>query len=45
MTRDQALDFLQKHQPLPPDDELRQEEIDAYDEVRRFFLANHDREA
>lgn len=38
MTESDALDFLRRHQPLPPDEHLTPDLIDTYDAVRRFFL-------
>lgn len=38
MTKDEALDFLRQHQPMPPDREFTDEVIRNYEEVRRFFL-------
>lgn len=40
MTKEEALQFLREHQPLPPDDDLDRDIIKKYDEVRRFFLQN-----
>lgn len=37
MTESDALDFLRRHQPLPPDDLLNADLIDTYDAVRRLF--------
>lgn len=39
---DKGLAFLLRHQPMPDDDDLTQDVIDDYDEVRRHFLANPD---
>ena len=44
MNRNEALSFLCDHQPMPDDDDLTQEVIDKYDEVRKFFTANPDKE-
>lgn len=44
MNRNEALSFLRDHQPMPDDDDLTQEVIDKYDEVRKFFTANPDKE-
>lgn len=44
MNRNEALSFLRDHQPMPDDDNLTQEVIDKYDEVRKFFTANPDKE-
>lgn len=35
--------MLRAHQPLPDDDKLRQDLIDAYDAARRLFVAAPDR--
>jgi len=45
VTREEALEFLRRHQPLPPDGELSEETITAYDAARRYFLANPDNES
>jgi HEAT repeat protein len=37
-----ALAFLERHQPLPPDDQLSAELIRNYDEVRKFFIEHPD---
>lgn len=42
ITREEAFSFLKEHQPMPSDIKLRKEEIEKYDEVRRFFLDNVD---
>ncbi|PWW11689.1 hypothetical protein [Mangrovibacter plantisponsor] len=44
MNRNEALSFLRNHQPMPDDCDLTQELIDKYDEVRKFFIANPDKE-
>jgi hypothetical protein len=38
MTKQQALTFLQQHQPMPGEEELTEALIDKYDEVRKFFI-------
>ena len=43
MTIDEALRFLERHQPMPPDFLLTEELITVYDEVRKLFLVNPDR--
>lgn len=43
MTAEEALQFLDEHSPLPDDDDLSDELIGQYDEVRKFFLENPDR--
>ena len=40
----EALSFLEEHQPMPKDEELKREEIEKYIEVRNFFLNNPDEE-
>lgn len=40
MTQEEALEFLQKHQPMLDDTDIEQEVIDKYDEARKFFLNN-----
>lgn len=42
MTREEAIAFLQEHQPLPPDECLDQATIDQYDLVRKHFLDHPD---
>jgi len=42
MNADEALQFLAEHSPLPDDDDLSDELIGKYDEVRRFFLDHPD---
>lgn len=39
-----ALTFLRAQQPLPDDDQLTQDLVDAYDAARRLFLADPDRD-
>jgi hypothetical protein len=38
MTRDDAIEFLREHQPLPPDCDLGRELMVRYNEVRKYFL-------
>lgn len=40
MTREEALNFLEKHQPMPADVDLSEGLIKKYDEVRKYFLHN-----
>src|SRR6516162_9871217 len=40
MTTEQALAFLQAHQPMPDDRDLSEALIRKYDEIRQFFLAH-----
>ena len=42
MNADEALQFLKDHAPLPDDDDLSDELIAEYDDVRKFFVANPD---
>lgn len=45
MTKNEALLFLEHHQPMPADTALTQELIDVYDEVRQYFVAHPAKEA
>lgn len=40
MTKEDALQFLCNHQPMPPDEEWTEELAKQYDQVRQFFI-NH----
>ncbi len=42
MTKQEALDFLQKYQPMPKDEDLSEELINRYEEVRLYFESNPD---
>lgn len=42
ITRQEAFSFLKEHQPMPSDGELKKEEIEKYEEIRKFFLDNVD---
>jgi len=42
MTKDDALQFLREHQPLPSDAELTEDVIVQFDEIRKFFSENPD---
>ena len=42
MTTEEALRFLARHQPLPPENELDEQTIATYDEVRKHFLDVYD---
>lgn len=44
MTRDQAIEFLREHQPMPDDADLDDATAETYDEVREYFEANPDPE-
>jgi len=37
-------DFLKKNQPLPSDEEITQEQLTIYDESRKFFEENHNKD-
>ena len=43
MTREEALQFLRDHQPMPGELELEQETISTFEDVRQYFLANPDK--
>ncbi|XQA67593.1 hypothetical protein ACM9XC_09805 [Xanthomonas sacchari] len=45
MNKTDAMAFLRAQQPLPDDDQLSQDLIDAYDAARRLFVADPDRAA
>ncbi|WP_297196391.1 hypothetical protein [uncultured Pluralibacter sp.] len=45
MTKEEALKFLLKHQPMPSDKDLTKDIIDRYDDVRKFFIQHPDSEA
>jgi len=42
MTREEALYFLNKHQPLPDDGDMDEDVISKYDEVRKWFIQHPD---
>jgi HEAT repeats len=42
MDTESALNFLRSNQPLPPDNELTEELITQYDEVRKHFIQSPD---
>ena len=42
ITKSEAFSFLKEHQPMPSDEELTKQEIEKYEEVRRFFGDNED---
>jgi len=44
MTRNEALNFLKQHQPMPHDCDAEGDLIEKYDEARKFFLAHPDEE-
>lgn len=45
ITTDQALAFLQQHQPLPPTGEMSAELLDRFEEVRQHFVDAPDERA
>jgi hypothetical protein len=42
MTREEALEFLRSHQPMPPESEISDELVSRYNEVRQHFVDNPD---
>lgn len=44
MDKEKALNFLRKNQPMPNDENLNENLIGMYDEVRKYFLDNPDEE-
>lgn len=44
MDKEKALNFLKENQPMPNDKNLNKSIITMYDEVRKYFLANPDKE-
>ena len=40
ITKTEAISFLKEHQPMPGDKELKKEEIEKYEEARKYFLDN-----
>jgi hypothetical protein len=42
MTKDEAIKFLEKNQPLPSDDELSQEQINTFDNIRKYLIEEPD---
>lgn len=42
ITKVEAISFLEKHQPMPSDKEVTEDEIKKYEEVRTFFINNPD---
>ena len=42
ITKTEAISFLKEHQPMPGDKELIKEEIEKYEEVRKYFLDHPD---
>ncbi len=44
ITKVEAINFLKQHQPMPSDDEIKEEEIAKYEEVRKIFINNSDKQ-
>lgn len=44
MDKEKALNFLRENQPMPNDENLNENLIGMYDEVRKYFLVNPDEE-
>jgi hypothetical protein len=44
MDKETALTFLRQHQPMPPDNQLTEEFIQEYDEIRQYFISHPDPE-
>lgn len=42
ITRIEALSFLKRYQPMLSDKEIKQEELETYEEVRKYFQNNFD---
>ena len=42
ITKIKAFSFLREHQPMPSDEDVTEEEIKKYEEVRTFFINNPD---
>lgn len=42
ITKTEAFSFLKEHKPMPCDDELKENEIKKYEEVREYFISNPD---
>lgn len=45
MNRAEAIQILQRHQPLPPDSSLSEEILSDFDAAREYFVANPDPDA
>jgi hypothetical protein len=45
MTKEESLNFLRQYQPLPSDDQLSEQLITKFDEVRKYFIEHPDPEA
>jgi hypothetical protein len=42
MTKDEAIKFLEKNQPLPSDERLSQEQINTFDAIRKYLIEEPD---
>ncbi|MBQ4069160.1 MAG: hypothetical protein IJC76_07895 [Lachnospiraceae bacterium] len=42
ITKKEAVSFLKAHQPMPSDDELQENDIKKYAEIRDYFIKNPD---
>ena len=42
MTKDEAINFLEQHQPMPDDDQMSDVVIDQYESVRKYSIENPD---
>lgn len=42
ITKTEAFSFLKEHKPMSCDDELKENEIKKYEEVREYFISNPD---
>lgn len=42
MNTEEALIFLEQHQPMPSDKNLTEDLINRYDDVRKYFIENRD---
>ena len=40
ITEIEAFSFLEEHQPMPSDADLKEDEIQMYEQVRRYFIDN-----
>ena len=40
ITEIEAISFLKEHQPMPSDVELKEDEIQMYEQVVRYFIDN-----
>lgn len=44
MNKEEAIEFLRRHQPMPPDSELTEDLITRYNEIREYCIAHPDPE-